>query len=127
MKRLLLISMACLLLGTGAGYADEAVRFGPFTALKIDRSVVEGVLVEGNDIYVKVSKEYWHSDFAVKISNKNNEQYRKWANGELNMPVKVYRSQKNDKQGYTYRINTTARFVEYWLDGKLVLHLERAG
>ncbi len=41
------------------------------------------------------------------------------------MPIKVYHTQKKNKQGYTYRINTSAKFVEYWTNGELILLLER--
>jgi hypothetical protein len=53
------------------------------------------------------------------------ESYRTWLNGGMEMPIKVYQSQKRNKQGHTYRVNTSAKFVEYWFNGELILHLER--
>ena len=102
-----------------------AQKFGDFSAIKMDKDVVEDVFIQGNDIYLKINKAYWGATFKVKISNDNMSGYRTWSSGDEEMAVKVYQSQSQNRQGYTYRINTTARYVEYWMDGKLVLHLER--
>lgn len=106
-------------------WAGEGDQYGPFSAVKMDPEVVQAVAVEGNDIYVEVSPSYWNEEFIVKISNDYMTSYRQWLDGEWEMPVRVYQSQKRNKQGYTYRINTAAPFVEYWTGGKLVLILER--
>ena len=95
------------------------------SVLKMDREVVEDIFFQGNDIYVKVHEAYWEATFTVKISNENKADYRTWFSGEEEMAVKVYRSQSENLQGYTYRVNTAAKFIEYWMDGNLVLHLER--
>lgn len=95
------------------------------SVLKMDRDVVEDVFVQGNDIYVKVNRAYWEESFTVKISDENMADYRTWFSGEEEMTVKVYRSQSENRQGYTYRVNTTAKYVEYWMNGNLVFHLER--
>lgn len=107
------------------GLAQEETQYGDFSVLTMDEEVVGDVFSEGNDIYVKIQKGYWDADFIVKLSNANQMDYRPWLNGELDRVVKVYRSQQTDKQGYTYRINTVAKFVEYWVGDRLVLHLKR--
>lgn len=122
MKRLFFV-MAVLLCMASAHAAAE--QRGVFSVLTIDRSVVEDIFVQGNDMYAKVDKDHWEATFTVKISNENMAGYRTWMSGEDAMPVKVYRSHKENRQGYTYRVNTAAKFVEYWVDGKLILHLER--
>ena len=106
--------------------AQEPMRFGPFVALTVDKDVAQDVLVEGDDIYVKVAEEHWGQSFTVKISDENMASYRKWMNGEPEMTVRVYRSNAKGKQGYTYRIHTAAPYVEYWMGGAPVLHLSRA-
>ncbi len=123
-KALGILSLAfiCLVpLTTGA----QPITYGPYSTLSIDTSVVEDALVEGKDLYVKVNKSYWNSEFIVKASAMKGEAYRQWENGTTEMPIKVYRSMAKQKQGYTYRISTSGRFVEYWTGGKLVLHLEK--
>jgi hypothetical protein len=102
-----------------------AQQYGPFTALSLDKQVVEDVFTQGNDIYVKINKNFWNATFTVKISNGNKSGYRTWSNGRDEMHVKVYESQNENRQGYTYRVHTTAKYVEYRMDGKMVLHLER--
>ena len=102
-----------------------AQTFGDFSAIKMDKDVVEDVFTQGNDIYLKINKAYWGATFKVKISNDNMSVYRQWSSRDEEMAVKVYQSQRQNRQGYTYRVNTAAKYVEYWMDGKLVLHLER--
>jgi hypothetical protein len=119
---ILCVAFLCLLpLTAGA----QSITYGPYSALSIDRSVVEDALVDGKDLYVKVNEGYWNSEFIVKASAKNGEAFSRWENGTAELPIKVYRSIAKQKQGYTYRISTSGRFVEYWTGGKLVLHLEK--
>ena len=125
MKVLFTVVLALCLLMPVAVQAQEGTKYGTFSAIKMDEDVVDHVLTEGNDIYVKVHRDYWDEDFAVKISSGNMTDYRSWLDGEIEFPIKVYRSQQKNKQGYTYRINTAARFVEYWSADRLILHLER--
>ncbi|MGD2126497.1 MAG: hypothetical protein PVG99_10475 [Desulfobacteraceae bacterium] len=124
-KTLLAVLLVLFCLSPLTIRAQEGASYGPFSAIKMDSEVVVDVLAEANDIYVKVAESYWDADFTVKISNDYMTSYRQWLSGAWEMPVKVYRSHKRNKQGYTYRINTAAKFVEYWMDGRLVLHLER--
>ena len=125
MKKLFVTALALVLLCPIAAQAQDPARFGTFTALKMDKQVIEGVVVDGNDVYVKVDKNFWNASFTVKISNKNGADYRKWLGDKPEMVVKVYQTDKINKKGYTYKINSSARFIEYHMGGKLVLHLER--
>jgi len=125
MKRLFLILSVLSLLTPVRIQAQEQAQFGDFFALEMDKEIVGHVLSEGNDIYVKITKDYWDASFTVRISNANRTDYRTWLDGASDRRVNVYRSQQTDKQGYTYRINTRAKFVEYWVGDRLVLHLER--
>jgi hypothetical protein len=122
MKRFSLVTAVLFCLVSTHAVAQQR---GDFTALFTDRNVVEDVFIQGDDIYVKVDKAHWEENFTVKISNQYRADYRTWFSGNEEMDVKVYRSQRENRQGYTYRVNTTARYVEYWTNGKLVLHLER--
>ena len=125
MKKFLIVPLTLALFIPALVGAQVRPSFGPFSAIKMDQAVVEDVFVQDNDIYVKVAKDYWDKNFVVKISNEEMAYYRTWLNGQSEMSIKVYRSQQRNLQGYTYRINTAARFIEYWVDGNLVLHLER--
>jgi hypothetical protein len=117
--------LALFLLVPAAVQAQQGANPGTFSAIKMDQDVVDHVLTEGDDIFVKVHNDYWDAEFVVKISNENMAGYRQWLNGSWEYPTQVYRSNQKGKQGYTYRINTAAKYVEYWTGGKLVLHLMR--
>jgi hypothetical protein len=117
--------LALFLLVPTAIQAEQGTNPGTFSAIKMDQDVVDHVLTEGNDIFVKVHGDYWGAEFIVKISNENMASYRQWLNGSWEYPTQVYRSNQKGKQGYTYRINTSAKYVEYWTGGKMVLHLMR--
>ena len=106
-------------------YAQEAPKYGDFTAIQIDQEIVKDVVHEENDIYVKLDPSYRNKEIAVRISDAKLKGYRTWADGEIEKSVKIYNSNRNNKKDYTYRINTAANFVEYWIDEKLVLHLEK--
>jgi len=125
MKVLFAFFLTLFLIVPALAAAEQGAKYGTFSAIKMEQDVVEHVLTEGNDIWVKVARDHWDADFIVKISNENMTDYRSWLNGEMDYPVKVYHSQKREKQGYTYRINTSAPFVEYWTGDRLILHLER--
>ena len=125
MKRFFVVLSAFAFLLSAAVQAQEGTPFGPFTALKMDQRVVEGVVVDGDDLYVKVAQGFWGASFTVKISNQNGADYRKWSGDQTERVVKVYQSPKANKQGHTYRINTSAKYIEFYTEGNLVLHLER--
>jgi hypothetical protein len=123
MKRGLIVIAILFLLVSVHAFGGE---YGNFSVLEMDRTVVEDVFVQGDDIYAKIDSAYRDAAFTVKISNGKMADYRTWLHGEEEMTIRVYQSPQENRHGYTYRVNTTARYVEYWADGKLVLHLERA-
>lgn len=126
MKKMLFPVLALMVMVPLTVQAQGQAKYGPFTALKVDAQVVEDVRVEGDNVYVKVQPDSRNATFTVKVSDSNMADYRKWYDGTSEMAVKVYQGQQTNKQGYTYRVSTTAKYIEYYLDGKLVLQLERA-
>jgi hypothetical protein len=124
MKKLIMSVILALCLTAFPALGQDPV-FGPFSALVINADVVTDVHTEGNDIYVKVAEAYQNREFSVKISYENMAGYRRWQHGQAVMKVKVYQSDARGKQGYTYRINTSAPFVEFWMGEQLILHLKR--
>jgi len=126
MKRMLFLVLTLMVLVPLTVQAQDKAKFGPFTALNLDAQIVEDVRVEGDNVYVKVQPDSRNASFTVKVADGNMADYRKWYDGTSEMAVKVYQGQQTDKQGYTYRISTTAKYIEYYLQGKLILQLERA-
>jgi hypothetical protein len=125
-KRTLSVLILIVLLSAVNGFAQENHQFGNFKALMIDNEVVDHVFSEGNDIYVKIQTPYWNNEFTVRISDGNQTGYRTWFSGDMDYTVRLHLSEVSDRQGYTYRINTGAGYVEYWVNGRMVLHLERS-
>ncbi len=75
MKALLAILVALLWSVPVIIQAQVGAVYWPFSIIKVNQEIVEDLLIEGNDIYVKVSKDYWNADIVVKISNKYMENY----------------------------------------------------
>lgn len=126
MKKMLFAMLALMITVPLTVQAQDKTKYGPFTALKLDAQVVEDVRVEGDNVYVKVQPDSRNAAFTVKVADSNMADYRKWYDGTSEMAVKVYQGQQTNKQGYTYRVSTTAKYIEYYRDGKLILQLERA-
>jgi hypothetical protein len=124
MKKLFTTVILALCLTAFPAFGQDPV-FGPFSALVINEDVVKDVHTGGNDIYVKVAEACRDREFSVKISEENMAGYRRWQDSQAVMKVRVYQSDVRGKQGYTYRINTSAPFVEFWMGEQLILHLKR--
>ena len=71
MKRLFSFLFILTLFIPTSGQAQEQTQFGDFSALEIDKEVVDHVFSEGNDIYVKITEDLWDVSFIVRISNAN--------------------------------------------------------
>ena len=104
MKRLVSVCIIALCLTPLGLGAQEPARYGPFVALTVDKDVVQDVLVERNDIYVKVAEEHWGQGFTVKISDENMAGYRNWMNGEPEL-----RSGPGQSHGPNKRSKTAVR------------------
>jgi hypothetical protein len=122
---MLFSGLALMLMAPLVVQAQDKGQYGPFTALKLDAQIVEDVRVEGDNVYVKVQPGSRNASFAVKVADGNMADYRKWHDGTSERAVKVYQGPQTQYQGYTYRVSTTAKYIEYYLDGKLILQLER--
>ena len=78
MKRLFSVLFVLTLFLPVIVQAQEQIQFGDFSALQMDKEVVDHVFSEGNDIYVKITEDYWDASFTVRISNANRTDYRTW-------------------------------------------------
>jgi len=108
--------------------SQASARYGAYTAISINRNIVKGVIAEGNNVYVKIPSQ---GNITVKISNGFKSSYRKWGQSrwvDRSGFVKTVRISNSDrgtgKKGYTWRVNTGAKFIEYYVNGRLVLHLK---
>ena len=98
--------------------------FGPYHALVMDQTIVRDVKVdEERNTYIKLNPKFRKNEIRVKISNSNKAGYREWDYGglELVSPAEAGRP----PGGWTDWIQVEAKYVEYWMGDKLILHLMR--
>ncbi len=93
----------------------------PFKVLAQDTTIVKDIRAEGQDVWIKLTPEHTGDEVTVRISDQNRNHYRPWFDGNLDLVSTGFRG--NDV--WSDRVQTTARYIEYWVDGNLVLHLER--
>lgn len=101
-----------------------ATRFGPYEALTINSDVIRGVKVEDNgEVWILLNPAYRERELKVKISNENGTGYRKWHHGtyELVSPA----GQGKQANAWTDWVLTKSPYIEYWMDGELILHLKK--
>ncbi len=115
MKKILVGIFALLL--TNASPADEL----PFNILVQDESVVQALRSKDADVWIKLSEAHLGATITVRISNENGDFYRNWFTGDADLVSSGYRSAGI----WTDRVQTQSNYIEYWVDGVLVLHLER--
>lgn len=104
----------------------ENPRFGPYEAIHINSDVIRGVKVdEDRKIWLLLNPAHREKELILKGSNAEGSGYRKWENGseELVSPA----NQGKAPNQWTDWVRTRAPYVEYWMDGKKVLHLKKVG
>ncbi|MHC4221447.1 MAG: hypothetical protein ACYST9_03420 [Planctomycetota bacterium] len=92
-----------------------------FNILAQDEAVVKEVKSEGENVWIKLAPDYVSDSITLRISNQNQDSYRTWFNNERDLVSSGYRG----KNVWSDRVQTKARYIEYWHNNVLVLHLER--
>lgn len=111
--------------GNNSGRNAEIPVFGPYEAIAINRGVVNDVKVDKElNIYLQLFPEHKNKELIVKISNERFSSYREWVHGglELVSPANAGKT----SYGWTDWVQTKAKYIEYWMDGEIFLHLKRA-
>lgn len=132
MKRYLITAFFALSIGwisvaIAGGDSPEGVArsFGPYEAVAINSSVVNDVKVEPDgNVFLQLLPDHKETELIVKISNGYFADYRVWWHGEYELVSPA--NQGKAPYGWTDRVNTGALYVEYWMDGNVILHLKRA-
>ncbi|MDQ8184368.1 hypothetical protein [Pelagicoccus sp. SDUM812002] len=102
----------------------EKTEFGPYVALERDSNIVKDVKIEENGrIYLLLNPEFKEEEIILKNSSANKSGYRKWFNGELELVSPA--NQGKAPGEYTDWVTTTGNYIEYYMDGKLILHLAK--
>ena len=92
-----------------------------FNILAQDEAVVKEVRSEGGNVWIKLAPNHLADSITLRISNQNQDSYRKWFNNEEDLVSAGYRG----KNVWSDRVQTSAKYIEYWYNDVLVLHLER--
>ncbi|MBK1877113.1 hypothetical protein [Pelagicoccus mobilis] len=99
--------------------------YGPFEVLTQDKAIVRDVkfVADENNVYIQLFPEHKEKEIRVKLANEYFASYREWHHGgyELVSPA----NQGKTPYGWTDFVNTSANYIEYWMDGEVILHLKR--
>lgn len=113
-----------MVLVTPLGTFAENPRFGPYEAIEINPDVIRGVKVDKQDkIWLLLNPKYRERELVLRISNRQGAGYRDFENGkkELVSPA----NQDKRAHAWTDWLRTEAKYIEYWMDGRKVLHLKK--
>lgn len=103
---------------------DGYKEFGPYVALEFNNEIVKDVKVtEAGRIYLLLNPAHKEKEIILKNSSALKSGYRNWFNGkqELVSPA----NQGKAPNEYTDWVDTTGNYIEYYMDGKLFLHLAK--
>ena len=99
--------------------------FGPYEAIAWKPHVVRDVKVDKEGkIFLKLDPSHKGKEIIVKISDKRFASYRDWWNGsrELVSPA----NPEKPSLAWTDWVQVKAKYIEYWMDGEIFLHLRRS-
>ena len=102
----------------------ETPVFGPYQAIAINRDVVERREGRrGTECSFATFPAHKDKQLVVKISDERFSSYREWFHGgyELLSPANAGKP----SYGWTDWVQTKAKYIEYWMDGEVFLHLKR--
>ena len=102
----------------------ELETYGSYTAVVRDVEIVRDVKnAENGRIYLLLNPEHKEKEIILKNSKLLQTGYRNWFNGkqELVSPA----NQGKAPNEYTDWVETTGNYVEYYMEGKLILHLAK--
>lgn len=128
MKNPIRLLATILLFWTTVGHAqaaDTQPRFGAYVALAINSEVVKGVKHDEEDkVWLLLNPAFKEKELQLKISQSQGADYRKWYTGsEILISAANQGKAANEWADW---IRTQSPYIEYWMDGKLILHLKRA-
>tara|TARA_B110000495_G_C22923230_1_gene539440 strand:+ start:591 stop:1094 length:504 start_codon:yes stop_codon:yes gene_type:complete len=125
---LFLLTLAPVL-GLNAGGYDQtagsaAPIFGAFKGIQIDPDYILGAKADDTGkIWIMLNPEVKERELNLRISMKKGGPYRNWFTGSQVLVSAA--NQGKEANAWTDWVETTANYVEYWMDEKLILHLER--
>lgn len=100
-------------------------RFGPYEALTFNSTILRDVKYDADtgNVYLQLLPEYKEKELRVKLSTEYFAGYRKWHHGDYELVSPA--NQGKEPYGWTDHVNTTATYIEYWMNGEVFLHLKK--
>lgn len=121
----ILFAAIALALSTSVAGDGDQERFGPYVAIERDANIVKDVKVtDTGRVYLLLNPDFKEREIILKNSSGYKDGYRKWFNGEFELVSPP--NQGKAPNEYTDWVETTGNFIEYYMDGKLILHLGKA-
>ncbi len=104
---------------------QETRKFGPYEAIIFNTKVLHNVKVsEDLKIWLQLQPSHKDKELAIKISNEKFAGYREWLKGGYEFISPAYQGKRAYE--WTDYIQTGAKYIEYWMDGEIFLHLKRS-
>jgi hypothetical protein len=123
-RRCSLLLVLCLFFWPAVSAVAENPRFGPYEAVEINPDVIRGVKVDDeNRIWLLLNPKYKEKELVLRISNRKGAGYRDFENGEKELISPA--NQGKRAHAWTDWLRTEATYVEYWMDGRMILHLKK--
>lgn len=104
--------------------AKEPETYGPYTALERNAEIVKDVKVsETGRIYLLLNPTHKEKEIVLKNSQQFKAGYRNWYNGEKDLVSAA--NQGKAPNEFTDWVETSANYIEYYMDGDIILHLAK--
>lgn len=109
---------------TVAGEQAASPRIAPYESVSWNREYLNDVRVdEDRNIFIQLQPVHREKELAIRISNERFAGYRDWWHGGKVLVAPA--GQGKRPYEWTDRVHSQARYIEYWMEGELILHLRR--
>ena len=120
----ILLALAAILSFDLRTEAKEPETYGPYTALERNSEIVKDVKVsETGRIYLLLNPTHKEKEIVLKNSQQFKAGYRNWYNGEKELVSAA--NQGKAPNEFTDWVETSANYIEYHMDGNIILHLAK--
>jgi len=121
----ILLALAAILSFDLCTEAKEPETCGPYTALECNTEIVKDVKVSATGrVYLLINPTHKDKEIVLKNSQQFKAGYRNWYNGEKEL-VSASNQGKAPSE-YTEWVETSANYIEYYMDGDIILHLVKS-
>jgi hypothetical protein len=121
----ILLALAAILSFDLRTEAKEPETYEPYTALERNAEILKDVKVSATGrVYLLLNPTPNEKEIILKNSQQFKAGYRNWCNGEKELVSAA--NQGKAPNEFTDRVETSANFIECYLDGEIILHLVKS-